>query len=417
MNSRDRFLATMAFEPVDRAPLWEYGYWGTTLRRWYQEGLPRRVGLPDDPGLLNVNGPGCPWDPTMLPYTALDHDVQVELSLDKGIRRIPLNSFVYPPFERRILEDRGDTVLVRDPRGHIRLDRKDGQSISDIVKTAVETRDDWERFKAERLQPTLEGRLPADWPQQREQLRQRDFPLAIGGFGGQVGFFHTTRYLLGPVRILYSFYDQPDLVKDIMNYLADFWVSLFDQILSQIDADFAFFNEDMAYKNGPFISPATFREFLLPCYKKLCGLLRDHGIKIILVDSDGDNWKLIPLLVEGGATGLWPLEVAANMDASELRKAFPRLHMIGGVDKRAVATGKEAIDQELEGKIPQTLSSGGFIPTIDHLTPPDVSWENFKYYRRRLAEMTYACPPSSAPLALSGPRGSVKHDAGQGGTE
>ena len=400
MNLRERFLATMAFEPVDRAPLWEYSYWSTTVQRWYGEGLPRRMGLPDEPRMLNVAGSGLPWDPSMLPGTGLDQDVQLELDLDPGIRRIPLNSFVYPPFVRRVLEDRGETILVRDERGHIRLDRKDGQSISDIVKTAVETRDDWERFKAERLQPTLEGRLPADWPQQREELRQRDVPLAVGGFGGQVGFFHTTRYLLGPVRLLYSFYDQPDLVKDIMNYLADFWVSLFDQVLTQISADFAFFNEDMGYKTGPFISPATFREFLLPCYKKLCGLLCDHGIRIILVDTDGDNWLLIPLLLEGGATGVWPLEVAANMDAWELRQAFPRLQLMGGVDKRAVAAGKEAIDQELERKIPQTLSSGGYIPTIDHGTPPDVSWENFKYYRKRLADMTYACSPSSARLPL-----------------
>lgn len=47
MNSRERFLACMNFEKVDRAPRWEIGYWGGTIRRWYQEGLPKKWGLPE----------------------------------------------------------------------------------------------------------------------------------------------------------------------------------------------------------------------------------------------------------------------------------------------------------------------------------------------------------------------------------
>lgn len=42
MNARERFLAVMNFEPVDRVPLWEFGYWAGAVRRWYTEGLPRK---------------------------------------------------------------------------------------------------------------------------------------------------------------------------------------------------------------------------------------------------------------------------------------------------------------------------------------------------------------------------------------
>lgn len=50
MNARERFIAVMNFERVDRSLLWEVGYWGNTMRRWYAEGLPRRLAcrLPDD---------------------------------------------------------------------------------------------------------------------------------------------------------------------------------------------------------------------------------------------------------------------------------------------------------------------------------------------------------------------------------
>ena len=384
MNARERFLATMAFEPVDRPPLWEFGYWTEVLVRWYGEGLPHREGLPRNAG--RVFGEGLSWDPSLLPFTARDRDVHLELGFDDGIGRVPLNSFVYPPFERRVLEETGNVILVQDERGHIWRDTRAGVP-PQSVRSPVETSEDWERFRAERLQPTLEGRLPADWPQQRENLRHRDFPLAIGGTGGQLGFFHAARYLLGQERLLFAFYDQPELLKEMMQYLAEFWVALLDRVLSEIDVDMAYLTEDIAYKAGPLISPAMFRTFLLPGYKKLTGMLQDHGVRIVFVDSDGNVWKLLPSFLEAGVTGLGPMEVAAGMDVAEVRQAFPRLQMLGGVDKRAVAEGPAAIDRELVKRLPGTVESGGYIPMLDHIAPPDIAWPDFVHYRKRLARM------------------------------
>ena len=48
MNARERFLAVMNFEPVDRTLKWEIGYWIGAVRRWYAEGLPCKVGVRAD---------------------------------------------------------------------------------------------------------------------------------------------------------------------------------------------------------------------------------------------------------------------------------------------------------------------------------------------------------------------------------
>ena len=386
MNTRERFLATMAFEPIDRVPLWEWDYWGETLRTWRRQGAPLRAedSEPVNPA-ADEGKPG--WDPfstnlfTPLP---LEPDARVSFKLDPDLRRVPLSSFIHPLFEYRVLEEGGDTIIAQDERGHIRLDKKGRASISNIVKPLVSNRDDWQRVKAERLQLKIEGRLPHNWPELRGELKQRDFALAIGGHSGLSGFYHPARYLMGPEQLLYALYDAPDLVKDIMNHLANLQIFLFDHVLNEIDVDLWFACEDLAYKTGPFISPGMFREFMLPCYQKLIGLLRDHGVEHRIVDSDGDNWKLIPLFIEAGATGLGPMEVAAGMDVVALREAFPRLQMVGGIDKRRLAAGKAAIDEELESKVPGVLASGGYIPCIDHGVPPDVSWECFQYYRERL---------------------------------
>ena len=137
---------------------------------------------------------------------------------------------------------------------------------------------------------------------------------------------------------------------------------------------------------GPLISPRMFGEFMLEPYKKLSGLLRDHGIDVFVVDTDGDAWQLLGLFIEGGVTGLYPFEVQSNMDVRQVRKRYPRLALQGGIDKKALAAGKDAIDRELEAKVPVAME-GGYIPHVDHASPSDISWENFSYYRRKLDAM------------------------------
>jgi uroporphyrinogen decarboxylase len=217
-----------------------------------------------------------------------------------------------------------------------------------------------------------------------QQYKTRDYPLALGQLQG---FFGTPRFLFGVEELLLKYYEDPAMMLDINNYLADFWIALFEPVLREVQVDAILIWEDMCYRSGPLISPEMFRKFILPGYKKVTSFVREQGIKVINVDSDGDVWKLIPLWVEGGVTVLYPFEVASGMNVVEVRERFPKLGMMGGIDKRALIEGKESIDRELEARIPFMLKRGGFIPTIDHLVPPDVSFENFRYYREKLNRM------------------------------
>ena len=192
---------------------------------------------------------------------------------------------------------------------------------------------------------------------------------------------------MGEVELLMAFLQRPELVRAIVDRLADLWATLYDRILSRLKVDCIHIWEDMSFKNGPLISPALFEEFLLPAYRKVTDVARSHGVKAVLVDTDGDCRELIPLFIEGGVTGLYPFEVQAGMDVKEIRETFPKLQILGGVDKREIAGGPQRIDAELEKRIPGMIEQGGFIPMADHQVPPDVSWENYLYYRRRVAEL------------------------------
>jgi hypothetical protein len=58
--------------------------------------------------------------------------------------------------------------------------------------------------------------------------------------------------------------------------------------------------------------------------------------------------------------------------------------LMGGVDKRALAHGPEAIERELYSKIPWLCMQGGFFPQVDHLVPPDVSLADYTHYAKLL---------------------------------
>ena len=149
----------------------------------------------------------------------------------------------------------------------------------------------------------------------------------------------------------------------------------------------------MCYKNGPLISPDFFSEFLLPRYKRFTAALRKNACTLILVDSDGDERPLVPLWMQGGVNIVFPWETQFGLDITEVRRQYPRLGMIGGINKAARAKGRQGIDKELE-KIPFMLEQGRYIPGLDHGVPPDVSWDDYRYFCDRLREMIWKYPPN-----------------------
>ena len=60
--------------------------------------------------------------------------------------------------------------------------------------------------------------------------------------------------------------------------------------------------------------------------------------------------------------------------------------MAGGFNKNVLSQSYTEIDKELE-IIRNMIQLGGFIPYCDHLVPPNVPWDNYRYFRKRLTEI------------------------------
>jgi hypothetical protein len=392
MNTRERFLASMRFELCDHPPYWEWAYWIETLRRWYAEGLPCHQGLPgntDPAGAIDGDaGAYRPGDQR-------ERDVHDALGMDGGIVHLPVYGALRLPTESVVLSEDETTRLILDENGIRKRVLKQSMSMPQFIEFPVADRRAWEELRAG-LDTSFAARTPANWPELVASLRRRTFPIALGGY--PEGLFGELRQLMGAERLLFTFHDDPGLIHDMLRALTELWLGLWEEVLAKTEVDCVHFWEDLCFRSGPLISPTMFRRFLMPCYTRLTSFLRAHGIDIILVDTDGDCNLLIPLFLEAGVTGLYPMEVQAGMDIVAVAQRYPRLQIFGGIAKQALAQGREAIDRELARRLPYMLRRGGYIPTVDHHIPPDVSWDNFSYYRRRVAEYYADASPIAGPL-------------------
>ncbi|MBN1875559.1 MAG: hypothetical protein JXA33_15140 [Anaerolineae bacterium] len=356
MNSRERFLATMYYRERDRCPWGEMGFWPETLERWHTEGWPEDVYLNDFFGF------------------------------DRLRERVPVSMDLIPAFKCEVLDETPDYQIVRRESGVIAKEFKGKFSyrMPQWLEYPMKTRSDWENEIKPRLNPHSAIRYPEYWDEKVRMWQQRDYPLAL-----RMGsIFGWLRNWMGLEHIAVAFYDDPVWIQEMMNDLVDFCCMCGQRALEDVELDYILLWEDMAYKGGPHISPRMFRQFMLDPYKKLTGFIRDYGIDLIFVDSDGDAELLIPLWIEGGVNGFYPIERASNMDAIRLRERFGRdLRLIGGIDKRAMIAGPAAIEAELRHVAP-LFKEGGFIPWCDHHVPPDVSLEHYLYYVKRMKEIS-----------------------------
>jgi uroporphyrinogen-III decarboxylase len=96
---------------------------------------------------------------------------------------------------------------------------------------------------------------------------------------------------------------------------------------------------------------------------------------------------VIPLYQDIGMDVMSPFEVASGCDVVAIGRKYPKLVLLGGIDKRILATSQKAIDKEVERILPVIRKRGGYIPTCDHGVPEEVPYENYLHYRKRCIEL------------------------------
>jgi uroporphyrinogen decarboxylase len=374
----------MHYQRPDRAFNWNwwfglYGgkdtrgtqFWQKTIDRWRGEGLPAEVNTPK---LVND-------------FFGVDRCMYLRL-----------RNGVWPTFEPEVLEETEEFQVTYDYDGNVIKQFKGADvetSMPLYLRRPVTSREEWKAYARERLDPNASGRggftIRADgvtliesapdapnFEEARRLLIESSLPVEVNA----VSMYGWMRNWMGTKGLSYALYDDEALVAEMMERTADVAISVIERVLDPLDVriDHAAWWEDMAHKGGPLISPKHIERLMVPQYRRVNDGLRKRGIDVIGVDSDGNVDLIIPHWLDAGINCVFPNEAAAGNDVVAMRRKYGRdLLLIGGIDKRALAKGKEAIDKELGRRLP-LVAEGGYLPAVDHSVPPDISFQDYVYY-------------------------------------
>ena len=370
LTPRERWLRCFGYQEVDRVPNYEFGYWDELYDEWHGQGLPSSI------------------------KTELALDTY--LGLDRRYTYAPQQN-LWPPFKEEVLEDHGDRQLIRDSEGVLCEVRRDGSSIPHFLDFPIKGRKDWERFK-ERLDPHTPGRQSiADWQRFGEVLAEATIPVGIS-----IGsLFGKLRNWTSFERIAMLLYDDPELIDEMVETMCRIVLTTIEPALKAARFDYGSGWEDIAFNQGPILSPAMFRRFLLPRYKRVADLLKSYGVDVVFVDCDGDINCIAGLWLEAGYNCMFPIEVRAGTDPVALRERHGRdMLLLGGFDKMVLLRDHEDILAELK-RLEPTIREGGFVPHVDHRAPAGIPFGNYLYYvREKRAMLGYPASQLDIPRRI-----------------
>lgn len=359
MNERERLLRTIRFEPVDQLPFrFAYGVMPGVLEAWHEQGLPRTVRERED---LHRHF-GFPPKP----------------------RPLPVNMWFDPPFDARVIEEDDEVRIAVDGMGRTTKVLKRYATLPRALAFPVHDAATWADYR--RRLAFDPGRIGDDL----EQVAAANAAAGQSNNFGCMGFFWFPRDLMGDEALCIAYYEQPDLVTDIL----ETWCSLLEQllaaVLSRVRLDSVHFGEDMACRTGSLIGPDTFARFMKPYYERIRRLVDRHDVPIFSVDTDGGLHQLIEWFLDCGVNFIGPNEVQAGNDVVAYRRRYGRrLAYDGGLDKRVLVEGRAAIDAMLDATIPPMLDSGGgWVVCLDHRVVPGTPLADFRYFVDRVREMT-----------------------------
>lgn len=278
-------------------------------------------------------------------------------------------------FKPTIIEDNDEYTISKDNLGRTTKLFKSSASIPLPLDYPVKDMDSW--LKIKKFYEFSEDRINWDAVEAARAAQKEGVLVRAPIPGG----FDLPRQLLGEEECCVCYYDQPELMEDIMNTITNTTFKVLDRISDKLLIDNLSVHEDLAGKSGPLIGPNLVTEYIKPYYRRIWDMLSSKGTKLFSMDSDGNMNPVIDAFIDCGVNILYPMEPAAGMDMVEIRKKYGnKLAFKGGIDKHVLRKDKEAIRKELEYKMQPLMQQGGVVFGIDHRIPNGTPIENYRFY-------------------------------------
>lgn len=178
-------------------------------------------------------------------------------------------------------------------------------------------------------------------------------------------------------KFLILMYDAPDLVHAILRAHTKRAIE-YGKILIAAGVDAVQINADYCINTGPWLSPAQFREFILPYMQQHVDAFKEEGV-YVLKHTDGNTWKLLDMMVDTGIDALHGIQPSVGMDIKRLKEAVgDRVALFGAVEGETLINGTpEDVEREVTYCLSYGAAGGGFVLTTSNSVQVGTKYENY----------------------------------------
>jgi uroporphyrinogen decarboxylase len=152
------------------------------------------------------------------------------------------------------------------------------------------------------------------------------------------------------------------------------WSKKLFKNLCEMDFDFFWTFDDIAFTTGPMFAPSVFRKHFKEGLKEAAAAIT----KPLIFHSDGNYQVLLDDIIDIGAKAIHPIE-RESMDHIWLKENYgKRLCLVGNIDINYTLTqgSIEEVEAEVKARIEELGPGGGFIISDSNSIPDFCKTEN-----------------------------------------
>ncbi len=205
-----------------------------------------------------------------------------------------------------------------------------------------------------------------DWAPTMKQYAAIDREQLFVTYGVGPGILERVIELMGMVGGLSSFLEEPEATAELVDALTDWEIAAGKEVLRHYQPEMLFHHDDWGSQKSLLISPSTFKEFILPAYKRIYGFWRDNGVEIIVHHSDSYAAELVPYMIEMGVD-VFQGGVSENNIPALVHKYGKQISFHTGLDNGKFDVenwSREAMYNELERVIRECDGGKYLIPGL-----------------------------------------------------
>lgn len=183
--------------------------------------------------------------------------------------------------------------------------------------------------------PPTSGFTDAEWAAVKKEAAETAAAGKHVGLWMAPGLFERVHFLMGMKEALVEYYEHPEEMHDLIDFLTDWEIKALDEDMAQLGATVLFHHDDWGTALNSFLDPDTHRKFFLKPYQKIYRHFRDLGGEVVIHHSDSWAANLVPTMIDVGAD-IWQGAIDANNIPQLIDKYGDRIVFMGGIDDAVV---------------------------------------------------------------------------------